>query len=242
MPVYFSEPQQEQPDSSCLILCEGETISLAACLPIVSESDRHYYVPTEGQLDKNSQLSAASGTSSSNFMFPWFESMSLFHSQVRCKGFESLLIDVGAWGNLVGALWVKRVRTRAALFGHGCQFSKLPKTLSVEGVGQNANSTNEEATVPICLPDGSVCSYTAPMLEDSELPALLGLKSLAEKRCIIDTFNRRLIFVGEGGYKLQLSPGSKTYPLHSAATGHLMLQCDNWEQAVVDPKAKQIAF
>ena len=244
MPVYFGQEQQsELPDSSCCIICEGEVISLEASLPTtpIVEIDRHYYVPTDGQLEKKPQLSAA-GTSSHNFMFPWFESMSLFHAQVRCKGFESLLIDVGAWGNLVGALWVKRVRTRAALFGHGCQFQKLQKTLSFEGVGQNANSTNEEATVPVCLPDGSACSYTAPMLEDSELPALLGLKSLSEKRCIIDTFNRRLIFVGEGGYKLQLSPGSKTYPLHSAATGHLMLQCDNWEQALIDSKSKQIAF
>jgi hypothetical protein len=255
MPVYFGQEQQlETPDSSnCCIVCEGETLTLESSLPVapVVESERHYFMPAGSQLEKKPQLSASGSvshnfmfflTTRTSFMFPWFESMSLFHAQVRCKGFESLLIDVGAWGNLVGALWVKRVRTRAALFGHGCQFQKLQRVLSVEGVGQNANSTSDEVTMPICLPDGDVCSYTAPVLEDSELPALLGLKSLSEKRCIIDTFNRRLIFVGEGGYKLQLSPGSKTYPLHSAATGHLMLQCDAWDLAKVDPKLKQLAF
>lgn len=246
MPVYFGQEQQfVNPTPGCCIVCEGETLTLVPspveATPVV-EHERHYFVPAESRLEKKPQLSAH-GSSSHNFMFPWFESMSLFHAQVRCKGFESLLIDVGAWGNLVGALWVKRVRTKAALFGHGTKFQKLERVLSVEGVGQNANSTQEEATVPICLPDGNVCSYTAPMLEDSELPALLGLKSLSEKRCIIDTFNRRLIFVGEGGYRLTLSPGSRTYPLHSAQTGHLMLQCDAWETARVDAKSKpELAF
>jgi hypothetical protein len=54
-------------------------------------------------------------------------------------------------------------------------------------------------------------------------------------RAVIDCFNRRIVFVGEGGYKMQLSPGSTQYKLESAVTGHLLLPCQCWDKAKIQP-------
>ena len=236
LPMYFGT-EHVQESSTCSIECEGTVLRLE---PILEQPQaRHYYMPAESQLEKKSEL-AVEEAPARNFMFAWFES--LFHANVRCKDFEGLLIDIGAWGNLCGERWFQRILNKAQKFGQGYVLQKMKQMLSIEGVGQSANTTQDEVVAPVCLEDGSVCTYTAPMLADSELPALLGLKSLSEKHALIDTFNKRLIFVGPGGYRLQLSPGSKTFPLHSAATGHLMLQCDSWETAKFAPTKKEVAF
>ena len=215
--MYFGT-EHVQESSTCSIECEGTVLRLE---PVLEQpQNRHYYMPAESQLEKKPEL-AEEGSPVRTFLFAWFES--LFHANVRCKDFEGLLINIGAWGNLCGERWFRRIMTKAQKYGQGYILQKLKQLLSIEGVGQSANTTQDEVVVPVCLQDGSVCSYTAPMLADSELPALLGLKSLSGKRAIVDTFNQRLILVGSGGYRLQLSPGSKSFPLHSAATGHLSM-------------------
>jgi hypothetical protein len=89
--------------------------------------------------------------------------------------------------------------------------------------------------MPICLEDGMLGTFQSAVVEGSELPALFGLNSLVQQRAIIDTYHRQLIFVGPGGYKIQLSPGSKTYKLHQAPTGHLLLPCTCWDVGKVQP-------
>jgi hypothetical protein len=78
-------------------------------------------------------------------------------------------------------------------------------------------------------------SFEAPIVGDSgaNLPALLGLKSLREKGAILVLSPRdedlKLILPAEGGADIELSPGSVTYPLAVAPSGHLLLRCDMFE-------------
>jgi len=70
--------------------------------------------------------------------------------------------------------------------------------------------------------------YTAPELPNSRVPGLLGRRSVKMNRVLIDCFNNRFFTIGQGGYVLQLSPGSTTADLQESATGHLMLPCSNF--------------
>ncbi len=126
--------------------------------------------------------------------------------------------------------------------GQGCAWHKLQKTLSVEGVGKRANETSDGVTMPICLEDGGAGTFASAVIADSELPALFGLSSISKMQGLIDTHHKKIIFVGPGGYKLSLSPGSKVYPLYSAPTGHLMLPCQEWKKAKIKPGQPGIQF
>ena len=40
-----------------------------------------------------------------------------------------------------------------------------------------------------------------------------------------------IVLLGEGGYKIHWSEGSKVIPLKPAPSGHLVIQCDSFEGA-----------
>ena len=77
---------------------------------------------------------------------------------------------------------------------------------------------------------GSV--YRAPAVQNSDLPGLLGLASLRDLRVILDLNKLTLHFCGPGDYDLEksLPPGTDSYPLELAPSGHLLLPCSNFEQ------------
>ena len=244
-PWYFTAPVLEPvlQESSCTIQIDGELTELSQP-SIVLESDttaRKYYMPNQPL--KPTLLSEACSNKSAlekQFAFAWF--MPYFHAQVRGEGFEGLLIDIGAIGNLAGSEFIKRISQRSLQFGQNSLFQKLSRPLSVEGVGNSSDETQEECIAPICLPDGRTGSFTTPVIPNSQLPALLGLNTLSKERCLIDCFNNQIVFVGPGGYRLQASPGSRTYQLKTAKSGHLLLPCDCWEGARFKDHEKQLAF
>jgi len=214
----------------------------SAFQPLTSTAQlRNYYLPPEDKPKKPSPFSRSDDSSSNSsaatrhFAFMWFMPAA-FHAQVRiAEGGPALLVDPGAYDNLVGEEWVTEATQEAVKAGHGCAWQKLKNKLSVEGVGKDVNEATEEVTLPVCLEDGDVGTFTSPVIPRSKLPALLGLQSLTRRRALLDVFNRRIVFVGPGGYRLQLSPGSKTYKLYPAKTGHLMLPCQCWKDAKIAP-------
>jgi hypothetical protein len=147
-----------------------------------------------------------------------------YHQMVQLTGKkEGIMLDTGAIENLTGDGWVTRVTHLLHEFGQRVIFKPLARALGVEGVGTSANVCRSECIVPIVLDDGTVATYRAPVIANSQIPALWGLKSMKDKRIIIDTYNERMYMIGHGGYTLQLSPGSKTHQLQQAQSGHLML-------------------
>ena len=56
---------------------------------------------------------------------------------------------------------------------------------------------------------GEADNFQAPILTGSEVPALLGIRTLKTRRAVIDCFTGRMYLIGAGGYKLKLSPGSR---------------------------------
>ena len=80
--------------------------------------------------------------------------------------------------------------------------------------------------------DGSAIDghFTAPCIKGSQLPALMGLQTLIDKRAVIDFGTRQMHFVGPGGVKIDLGSGSSTFQLEHAPSGHLVLPCDHFER------------
>ena len=64
------------------------------------------------------------------------------------------------------------------------------------------------------------------------------------QRALIDVYNKRMMWIGPGGYKITLSPGSKVLPLENAPSGHLLLPCTEWQKAAStdDLKKKDITL
>jgi hypothetical protein len=164
--------------------------------------------------------------------YTWWNQTLSYHALVRLanKTKEGLLIDCGAVGNIAGSSWLSRTSALAKAAGQGTHVEQVPP-VNVEGVGTGASVIQEFARVPVSLSNGMQGVFATAIVKDSELPALLGLTSLENHRAIIDIYARKLIFVGQGGYQLQLSSGSTTMGLEKVASGHLLLPCSEWEKA-----------
>ena len=153
--------------------------------------------------------------------------VSAYHSNVRlADGRVGLLVDPGSYGNLVGAQWLEEAVLRMHV-----QPNLIPRDspLQVGGVGKGAQVCRDDCRMPISLTrqDGSVSagSFTSPVVLQSGCPALLGLRSLQENRAILDLSKKQLHFVGPGEPTLVLPPGSETFQLETAISGHLLLPC-----------------
>ena len=61
------------------------------------------------------------------------------------------------------------------------------------------------------------------MIPNSDVPALLGNKTLKQRRALLDVAGKKLYFIGAGDYEIKLPPGSVTLNLEETDSGHLLL-------------------
>ena len=186
----------------------------------------------------------ARGSGSTQLMFSWWPlgsgieidgttcaagSQESYLVKMKTRKGEAILIDPGSPGNLVGERWSQRHAQECARAGVAAPGYTSIDPFVVGGVGANPQTCRKRVSHRIGLDDGLRGSYTAPEIPDSDVPALMGLETIDNHRALLDVHSKRLILVGPGGYKLQLSPGSRVYNLEQANTGHLMLPCSNFE-------------
>ena len=74
--------------------------------------------------------------------------------------------------------------------------------------------------------------YRVPVVGDTgkDLPALLGLQSLAGQNCVLEMSpgQKFLTLPGPGGYSVNCSPRALRYNLELSPSGHLILPCDEF--------------
>ena len=140
------------------------------------------------------------------------------------------MIDTGAFFSLAGDEWVERSGLIAKEYGQGIMMEQLDRKFSIEGVGKSANEVTHRATVPIALATGNTGTFTTNVVRQSPLPGLLGLEPMIKQHTLLDLHTGRMICVGEGGYKLDLSPGSTVHKLERARSGHLILPTTEWDK------------
>ena len=150
-----------------------------------------------------------------------------------------ILVDPGAHDNLVGDRTLKAMSEQAK---SSPVMRPLAQSMSVEGVGKASQTATEAGQIPIGV-QGHLGSYTAPVIPDSDLPPLLGMRTLEGRRAILDMGSKNLIFPGPGGVHLQLSPGSLVFPLEKSPSGHLILPIDKFSgESREQPSDQRLAF
>ena len=190
-------------------------------------------LPTE-RLSEPGYLTPQSSASA----FPWWPLTQAYHGMTQLPdGRLSIIVDPGAWTNLIGAKLARQLVQRALKHGHKPQQVPMER-LNVQGVGNGSQACNFKLQCPIAVPhdDGNAHLHkiSAPIVEGtgSDLPGLLGLRSLETDRAILDTGNRMLHFPGPGTTELVLPPGSVSIPLEKAPSGHLVIPIDQYDQVV----------
>ena len=159
------------------------------------------------------------------------------HSWFRlsCLTAGSIIVDPGAWTNLVGGRWARALAHRAEQYHQKCKQELMRKPLEVQGVGRGTQSAKWMAKMPIAVlnKDGVAMPqiFEVPTLEGedgADIPALLGLKSLRGKNAVMEMEPGKecLTFPGPGGYTIEWSPGTVQIPLEVAPSGHYVIPCD----------------
>ena len=67
-----------------------------------------------------------------------------------------------------------------------------------------------------------------PVLPQSDVPGIIGQRSLRENRVILDCYNLRMYTIGPGEAVIELPPGSEVYDLQESREGHFMFPCDQY--------------
>ena len=158
-----------------------------------------------------------------------------YHTSVRLSnGKTGLLVDPGSFGNLVGELWLSEAAARMEAVP---KMTDRKAPLQVGGVGRGAQQCLQDCRLPIALTrqDGSAATgtFSSPVVRDSGCPALLGLHTLQNRRAILDCDQKVLHFPADGAITLVLPPGSESFQLESAESGHLLLPCDAFDRVAV---------
>ena len=187
------------------------------------------------------QTATGSQSSDSEMLLPWWPAARAvmaapyFHASTQLPGKLSILIDPGAWTNLFGAKIARALTQRAIACGFKPQQHRMTRPLSIQGVGSGSQECQWEFECPIAVPnvdgDAHMHKVRGPIVAGtgSDLPGLLGLRSLEANRAILDTAQRQLIFPGPGDVKIELPPGSTVIPLEKAPSGHLVMVIDDYE-------------
>ena len=153
-----------------------------------------------------------------------------FHVRMAARSGETLLIDPGSPDNLMGEAWSQRMSALAEQAGHPPAQYEAIYPFKVGGVGKEAQTCEHKVQHSIGLKFGECGTFTGPEIPGSQVPALLGLRSLETMRCLLDIPNKKLYRVGPGGHQLRLSPGSHVNQLERGNSGHLMLPCSEFSQ------------
>ena len=181
-------------------------------------------------------MSPATSAGSFRSIFPWMpapgeQPSGYYHASTQLPdGQLSVMVDIGAWTNIVGAKAARAIATAAAEAGHESQQQRMAHPLTIMGVGNGTQECKWEVQLPICVeaPGGNaIHRFDTPVVGGTgeDLPAILGLRSVSAKRGVIQTGkgDQMLSFPGPGGYEIKWSPGTQHFKLKSAPSGHLLV-------------------
>ena len=155
----------------------------------------------------------------------------------RVQGCEAILLDTGAKGNLVGDRWIGRMDTINQGTGlPKSKFVKMPKPITLGGVGKGTQDAHFEAHVP-CTISGEDVKFKATVLDNSDIPAILGMKSMQEMNGILDLRTNRLIApLHHDDVTITAKDSTRVYQLQQAPGGYLMLPCTPGTTTLCKPK------
>lgn len=151
---------------------------------------------------------------------------------------NSILLDPGSRINVIGEKTMETF-VKAALNATPSQDTTFESRnpLEICGVGEGAATSNQIGHFPIAVKFDkedyalkTVFKANVAKGCGAQLPAILGGKSMEEKNSILcfKEGEQQLVFPGPGGYKIELSPGSKVLPVKTTPSGHYVVLCDDF--------------
>ena len=172
------------------------------------------------------------------WMVPSAEAEPVFHAATQLPaGRLSVIVDSGAWTNLIGANLARSLAKKAVENRHQPRQDKLSNPIQIQGVGNGVQACEWQMTCPVAVPteDGAMLhEFSAPIVTGAgaDLPGLLGLQSLQKHRAILDTHRQVLILPGQGDIEWKMPPGTVEIPLERAPSGHLVMVLDEYRRVV----------
>ena len=137
-----------------------------------------------------------------------------------------MLVDTGAWNNLVGSDWVHRMdKINSSTGKEPSVKTQLKHPIRLGGVGKNTQVGTHSVKVPttVC---GDNSAYMATVIEGSKLPALLGLKTLKSMNAILDLRSKRVILPNTPeDASISYTSNSRVIKMEQAPGGFLMIPC-----------------
>ena len=133
---------------------------------------------------------------------------------------------------MLGTRLAKMVAAASMCAGYRPEQIKLPTPINIQGVGNGTNQINYRGLFPIAVPTdegpAQLNTLSAGIVDPpgDELPGLLGMDVLKNKRAILDIGNKNLIFPGPGEVQYVFPPGTVITPLAEAPSGHLCMLID----------------
>ena len=163
--------------------------------------------------------------------FPWWpgewESIEVYQAQRMDDNEVGLMPDTGAHDNLCGELWARRqaevcLKANKEISQHAMDHPRV-----VKGVGKGKQAATYEVKLSLGLLDAESeafeDTFTAPCLEGSSVPGLLGIRSLKKCDALIRCKTGEIWFLGKGGVDITPSPGSRCFQMKEAPSGHWMI-------------------
>ena len=144
------------------------------------------------------------------------------------------MVDCGAYNNTMGRTFADLAARQAIKGGYTPKEFPLKEKICVNGIGHGHFECHNHAKIPVCLTDtesnrikGDWNSIIAEG-DGSHTPALFGLTSMEQQRCIINTDPQDpyIAFPGEGKTEIEWSPGTTLIRLEKGVSGHLFMPID----------------
>jgi hypothetical protein len=165
------------------------------------------------------------------------ERMSVMHADVRLSdGRLALCADIGSKGNVCGQDWADKAIALCHEHGMPGQYKDRARPLDVEGVGDGAQRCTQDVSVAGAIPTKGDrpalrVIYHAPVIPNSQIPALLGLETLSKMKALINCATHEIHFLGPDDSKsLDLPEGTVTLQAELSKSGHMMIPFGEFKQ------------
>ena len=105
----------------------------------------------------------------------------------------------------------------------------MHKPINVQGVGKHSQAVTDKVGMPGRLEDGTDIVFDSPVVPNSDIPALLGMRTLQRLHGIVDCRKgQQKLYLGSD---VEIKPGPKTkvLQLREATSGHLLLPVSRFD-------------
>ena len=114
--------------------------------------------------------------------------------------------------------------------------TQRPRPLQVGGVGHGSQACDHDISLPVAFTQSNGTrtegTFTVPIVQNSDLPGLIGLRSMQERKTILDMHTLKIHFLGPGDYDISpiLPRGTESYQCELSPSGHIMLPCSRYAE------------